>query len=87
MDKRDADFQRILQRILTDAEIKVYRLLADNNGTATDLFLVLRVLQQLTDDEGAQFSLAAPILRNYTHIDDFILFGAEDLKSARTERD
>ena len=46
-----------------------YRLLTVIYGTAAASYLALWVLDQL-DDEGAEFSLAIPVLRHQTYVDD-----------------
>lgn len=86
VDRRDVDFQRILWRSGPDTTISAYRLLTVTYGTASAPFLALRVLQQLAEDDGADFPLAVPILRQNTYVDD-CLFGADTLELAKQKRD
>lgn len=77
IDPRDRDYQRILW-MDDKATIHEYQLLTVTYGTASAPFLALRVLQQLIEDEGANFPLATPVLRENIYVDD-VLFGAEDI--------
>ena len=54
-----------------------YRLLTVTYGTAAAPYLALRVLEQLKDDEGAEFPLAVPVLRHQTYVDN-CAFGAKE---------
>lgn len=54
-------------------------------GTACAPFLAIRVLLQLAQDEGVFFPEAADVLRHATYVDD-VLFGADDITSARNLR-
>lgn len=49
-------------------------------------FFALRVLKQLINDEGRQFPLAVPILRENIYVDD-ILFGADNMTLIQQARD
>jgi len=44
---------------------------------ATALYLALRILEQLIDNEGAEFSLVVPVLCHQTYVND-CAFGADD---------
>ncbi|XP_018406264.1 PREDICTED: uncharacterized protein LOC108782481 [Cyphomyrmex costatus] len=77
VDPRDTDFQRILWRASSDVPVDEYRLMTVTYGTAAAPYLALRVLKQLTQDEGSHFPLAVPILNSQIYIDDCI-FGADD---------
>jgi len=62
VDSRDTDYQRIVWQLTSDEPITDYRFLTVTYGTAAASYLVLRVLDQLVDDEGAAFPLAVPVL-------------------------
>lgn len=55
-------------------------------GTASAPFLALHVLKQLVLDDGHEFPLAVPILRDHIYVDN-VLFGADDISSLRQKRD
>ena len=55
-------------------------------GTVSAPYLAQRVLKQLSHDEGADFPLAAPVLRDQFYVDDG-LFGAHDVATAVAMRD
>ncbi|XP_025156695.1 uncharacterized protein LOC112589052 [Harpegnathos saltator] len=86
MDDRGVDFQRILWRPTIAELIAEYQLRTVTYGTTSALFLALRDLQQLTEDEGARYPLAVPVLRHNAYIDDCI-FGADTLELAAKIRD
>ncbi|XP_018395706.1 PREDICTED: uncharacterized protein LOC108774166 [Cyphomyrmex costatus] len=85
VDPRDTDFQRILWRASPDVPVDEYRLMTVTYGTAAAPYLALRVLKQLTEDEGSHFPLAVPILNSQIYVDDCI-FGADDKTLARETR-
>lgn len=84
VDARDTDYYRILWRSSSSEPIHDYRLLTVTYGTAAAPYLALRVLEQLTDDDGAQFPLAVPVLRQI-YVDDCV-FGTDDKILARQIR-
>ncbi|XP_018399454.1 PREDICTED: uncharacterized protein LOC108777138 [Cyphomyrmex costatus] len=86
VDSRDTNYQRIIWRPNSGEPITEYRLLTVTYSTAAAPYLALRVLDQLVDDEGAKFPLAAPVLRHQTYVDD-CAFGADDQNLARQKRD
>ncbi|XP_029162198.1 uncharacterized protein LOC114933791 [Nylanderia fulva] len=86
VDFRDTDYQRILWRSSPSEPVRDYRLLTVTYGTAAAPYLALRVLDQLAEDDGAQFPLAVPVLRHQTYVDD-CAFGADDHILARQTRD
>lgn len=86
IDSRDRDYQRILWRSSPDVPVDEYRLRTVTYGTTSAPFLALRVLQQLTQDEGTPFPLALPVLRDQIYVDDCI-FGADDKLLALQTRD
>jgi len=63
-----------------------YRLLTVTYGTAAAPYLALWILEQLIDDEDAEFPLAVLVLRHQTYIDD-CAFGADNQILARQTRD
>ncbi|XP_011149108.1 uncharacterized protein LOC105189008 [Harpegnathos saltator] len=81
MDDRDIDIQRILWRPTMAEPTAEYQLRTVTYGTTAAPFLALRVPQQLTEDEGARYPLAVPVLRHNTYVDDCI-FGADTLELA-----
>ncbi|XP_018402192.1 PREDICTED: uncharacterized protein LOC108779302, partial [Cyphomyrmex costatus] len=85
VDPRDQDYQRILWRSSSSEAVQNYRLLTVTYGMACAPYLALRTIQQLTQDEGAQFPVAQSVLRNQIYVDDCI-FGADDKPLARQIR-
>jgi len=55
VDSRDTDYQHIVWQSTSDGPITDYRLLTITYGTAAAFYLALWVLEQLLDDEGAEF--------------------------------
>ncbi|XP_018399600.1 PREDICTED: uncharacterized protein LOC108777259 [Cyphomyrmex costatus] len=86
VNSQDTDYQRIVWQSTPDDPISDYRLLTVTYGTAAAPYLALRVLDQLVEDDGAEFPLAVPVLRHQTYVDDCI-FGADDQVLARQTRD
>lgn len=86
IDHRDIDYQRILWKGDPSEGPRDYQLLTVTYGMTCALFLVLRVLRCLTDDEGHRFPLAIPILRDQIYVDD-VLFGGDDMTLVRQSRD
>ncbi|CAK9809095.1 hypothetical protein ANTQUA_LOCUS5879 [Anthophora quadrimaculata] len=80
VDPRDIDFQRILWQSVPSSSLREYQLLTVTYGMACAPYLALRVLQQLTLDEGHEFPLAAEVLRSNIYVDD-VLFGSDDVDS------
>ncbi|XP_067204524.1 uncharacterized protein [Linepithema humile] len=81
----DTNYQRIIWRPNPDQPVEHYRLLIITYGMASVPFLAMRVLQQLCADEGAQYPLATPILRDSTYVDD-ILLGGDDVSTIQETR-
>ncbi|XP_076299888.1 uncharacterized protein LOC143218544 [Lasioglossum baleicum] len=71
---RDVDFQRIQWAPQSVGEPIEFQLLTVTYGMSCAPYLALRVLRELTDRDGAQFPLAAPVLRHKMYVDD-VLFG------------
>lgn len=86
IDPRDRDYQRILWRSSPVEPIDEFQLLTVTYGTASAPYLALRVLQQLANDDGAQYPLARNVLRRHIYIDDCV-FGADDQRDAILVRD
>lgn len=85
VDSRDIDYQRILWRPTPNEAIQSYQLLTVTYGTACALYLALRVLQQLASDDGSDFPLAVPILRQHIYVDDCV-FGTDNMPLAHSSR-
>ncbi|XP_029171730.1 uncharacterized protein LOC114941055 [Nylanderia fulva] len=79
--KLQLDLATVLMRWLDE-----YQLLTVTYGTASAPYLALRVVRQLTQDEGASFPLAVPVLLSQLYVDDSV-FGADDKILARQTRD
>ncbi|XP_011858727.1 PREDICTED: uncharacterized protein LOC105556251, partial [Vollenhovia emeryi] len=86
VDSRDINYQRILWKPLPSESVTDYQLLTVTYGMACAPYLALRVLKQLVVDEGRNFPLAVPILRDNIYVDD-VLFGADDPNIIRKTRD
>lgn len=82
----DRNYQRIFWRPPGHESVHSYQLLTVTYGTASALYLALRILQQLTHDEGSDFPLAVPILQKHIYVDDCV-FGADDIPLAHRSRD
>jgi len=85
VDTRDVDYQRILWCDSESGSVRDYQLTTVTYGTAAAPFLALRVLRQLTQDEGHSFPLAVTVLRNHIYVDD-LLFGADNVQLLRETR-
>ncbi|XP_029171618.1 uncharacterized protein LOC114940982 [Nylanderia fulva] len=81
----EADYQRILWRLSSQASLQSYRLRTVTYGTVPAPYLAIRVLHQLVEDEGHRFPLARSILLHENYVDD-ILFGADDIDTANAMR-
>ncbi|XP_026731637.1 uncharacterized protein LOC113496572 [Trichoplusia ni] len=66
------DFQRILWRENPDDEIQVLRHLRVTFGTSSAPYLAVRSLQQLAQDEGAEFPLAKNRVLSDFYMDDLL---------------
>jgi len=76
----DTDFQRILWRPSSSSPIEHFRLLTVTYGLAPAPYLAMRVLKQLSLDEGIHYPAAVPILDESIYVDD-ALFGSDDSDS------
>ncbi|XP_071044159.1 uncharacterized protein [Parasteatoda tepidariorum] len=76
IDKNQRKLLRILWKDSANAPIKLYELNTVTYGTVSAPFLAMRTLQQIADDEGPNFPLAEPVIRNNFYKDD-VLAGAE----------
>lgn len=85
IDERDQLSAHIM-RPSVDSPIEDYCLLTVTYGTASAPYLALRVLKQLSTDEGADFPLAVPVLHQHLYVDDCV-FGADDIPLAQQTRD
>lgn len=86
IDPRDANYQKILWKDTPSESTREFQLLTVTYGTASAPFLVLRVLKQLVLDEGHNFPLAIPILKDQIYVDD-VLFGGSDVNHLRQTRE
>ncbi|XP_055621955.1 uncharacterized protein LOC129765573 [Toxorhynchites rutilus septentrionalis] len=74
----DRPLQQILWRQLESDPIKAYFLNTVTYGTSCAPFLATRTLNQLAEDEGEDFPLAKPIVRQDFYVDD-VLTGSDSL--------
>lgn len=86
VDPRDLSYQRILWSRDPSDPPREYQLLTVTYGTASAPYLALRVLKQLVMDEGADFPLAVPVLKNNIYVDD-VLFGGDSVSVLRQTRE
>lgn len=85
IDPRDVHYQRILWRASPDHPIKEYQLQTVTYGTASAPYQTLRVLKQIAHDEGHNFPLALPVLRQQIYVDD-CTFGADTINHSKKVR-
>ncbi|KAL7724966.1 hypothetical protein ACLKA6_009755 [Drosophila palustris] len=71
----DEYLQCILWRENPEDEVKVYTLDTVTYGTKSAAFLAIRSMQQLSQDEEANFPLAAKVVRRDFYVDDLISGG------------
>ncbi|XP_062711079.1 uncharacterized protein LOC134289096 [Aedes albopictus] len=76
----DRNLQQIAWRKSENEPLKIYRLNTVTYGTSCAPFLSTRVLNQLADDEGRDFPLAAAIIKEDCYIDD-VLTGATTIEA------
>ncbi|XP_071573946.1 uncharacterized protein [Temnothorax nylanderi] len=84
--KEDAHYQRILWRPDPHGPLIAYLLLTVTYGNANAPNVALRVVEQVAEDEGADFPLAVLVLRLHMYVDDAV-FGADDIPLALQTRD
>lgn len=82
VDPADRHLQRIVWRYSSEEEVQEYQLNTVTYGLACAPFLAIRTLQQLADDEEAQFPQGAAALRQDIYVDD-ILTGASSIADAK----
>lgn len=85
VDEPDVNYQRILWRFPDEEVVHDYCLQTVTYGTACAPYLALRVLEQLSQDDGHNFPLASPVLNDNVYVDD-CLFGVDDPVLARQTR-
>ncbi|XP_046491845.1 uncharacterized protein [Neodiprion pinetum] len=73
---------RILWREGPELPIEEYQLTTVTYGLASALYLAIRLLHQLVQDEGKQYPLASHVILENTYVDD-ILSGAENVDQGR----
>ncbi|XP_053686349.1 uncharacterized protein LOC128735892 [Sabethes cyaneus] len=72
----DRPLQQILWRFHPSEPIRTYQLCTVTYGLAPSSFLATKTLLRLTEDEGHQYSRAAPLVSQGYYMDDFI--GGDD---------
>ncbi|XP_055588990.1 uncharacterized protein LOC129741289 [Uranotaenia lowii] len=89
VDERDTPLQRILWRNSPDEPISTFELRTVTYGTASAPFLATRTLQQLAEDEQADFPLGSKVLKRDVYVDDLVTSGrtAEELLEVRKQLD
>ncbi|XP_055584795.1 uncharacterized protein LOC129737660 [Uranotaenia lowii] len=89
VDERDTPLQRILWRSSPNEPVSTFELKTVTYGTASAPFLATRTLQQLADDEKADFPLGAAILKRDVYVDDLVTSGRtpEELAEVRNQLD
>ncbi|XP_058827079.1 uncharacterized protein LOC131687055 [Topomyia yanbarensis] len=76
----DRPLQQILWRQHEADPIRQYRLNTVTYGTSCAPFLATRTLNQLAEDDGKDFPLAAPIVREGFYVDD-LLIGSDSVEA------
>ncbi|KAL0852558.1 hypothetical protein ABMA27_016977 [Loxostege sticticalis] len=70
--EEDAKYQRILWRDDPCKELKEYELTTVTFGTSSAPYLAVKVLQQIAEDEGENYPLAADKVRDSFYMDDLM---------------
>lgn len=81
VDPQHTSYQRIFWRNEPNQPLRVLELQTVTYGTAATPFLATRCLNQLCDDEGNRFPVAAKIVREDCYVDD-VLSGATSVEEA-----
>ena len=84
--KSDRDYQRILWTSIPDSGPVAYRLNTLRYGTASILYLALRVIRQFVEDKGSAFPLASDVLLRQIYISDCIFVLIPKNKFSRFEK-
>lgn len=79
---QDRKFQKILWRYNEDEPINTYELNTVTYGTSAAPFLAIRCLEELADNEGHAFPIAAEVLKNDFYVDD-CLTGADTIDEVK----
>ena len=82
----NAIYQKIIFRKATSEPTKSYSLNTVTYGTSCASFLAIRTLHKLAEDEGAQYPVAASVLKKDFYVDD-LLTGANSYQAASALRD
>ncbi|XP_015435712.1 PREDICTED: uncharacterized protein LOC107191236 [Dufourea novaeangliae] len=85
VDPRDTCYQQILWRSNKSEDVQCFKLQTVTYGTASAPYLALRVLKQLSHDDGHEYPRAVSILKNQIYVDD-VLFGENDPELLRKSR-
>lgn len=75
----DRPLQQILWRTQESEPLKPFQMNTVTYGTSCAPFLATRALNQLADDDGKEFPLAAPIVKQDFYVDD-LLTGADSIE-------
>ncbi|XP_072380693.1 uncharacterized protein [Diabrotica undecimpunctata] len=79
--KEDQVYQKILWRRSVKEPIMEYQLPIETCGMTAALYLALRTIQELCDEEKLKYPLAAKIVKHNRYVDD-VLTGSETLAKA-----
>nr|XP_012151877.1 PREDICTED: uncharacterized protein LOC105663976 [Megachile rotundata] len=81
----DQSYQLMLWRFAPSEPMQTYQLRTVTYGTTSAPYQAQRVIYQLVEDEGSNFPLAVPALRNDRYVDD-IMSGADTIQDALEKR-
>ncbi|XP_012147486.1 uncharacterized protein LOC105663405 [Megachile rotundata] len=81
----DQSYQLILWRVASSEPVQTYELRTVTYGTTSAPYQAQRVIYQLAEDEGPNFPLAVPILRNDRYVDD-IMSGADTIQNTLAKK-
>lgn len=86
VNKEQHSLQRILWRDHANGPTKTLELNRVTYGSVSSPFLAMKTLQQLSIDEGENFPLAAPVLRECFYMDDALCGGSTLLEAKELQR-
>ncbi|XP_053686155.1 uncharacterized protein LOC128735696 [Sabethes cyaneus] len=86
VDSSDCLLQLILFRKSPDEELKTYCLKTVTYGTAPAPYLATRVVNQLAEDEAANFPLAASMVKRCFYVDDYLSGDDDEHRLVETNR-
>lgn len=70
IDKEDRQWQNIVRRENEKSPIKIFQLNTITYGTSSALFLAIRMINQLAEDEKSLYPLASAIVARDFYVDD-----------------